>query len=115
MSQLSEAIHERLDNLPQAQRTYFNYLIDKGEKDIFATIAEIRKTEIPPDQREPAGLALASLNEMLNGPAPEPVTEEQAMDHLHEEMGDALAVGDKQRAAMALQGIEGKRLMYRDS
>jgi len=104
MSELSQNINEQLASMPQKQQLYYNSLLAKGEEDIFGTIADIHKTELAPDLQQPAGLALAALNEMLNGePAPRAKSELDALEHVNAEIDAAKEAGDTERANM-LQG-----------
>jgi hypothetical protein len=105
MSELSESITERLAAMPQAQQVYFADAIERGKSNIFETISELKKPEgVPVEYRAAGGLALAQLNEMLNGVAtPRAKSELDALEHVNAEIDAARAAGDTERANM-LQG-----------
>jgi hypothetical protein len=107
MSELSQNINEQLAQMPQKQQMYYSSLLAKGEQDIFGTITDIHKTEVPSDLQQPAGLALAALNEMLNGePAPRAKSTEDAYAHIQSEIDKAEELGDTDRAELLKSSVQ---------
>ena len=111
MSQLTESIQKRLEQLPQSQRLFYGELVDQSEGNIFTSIKQIRADtasgEIKPEFHEVAGLAIAALTEILNGEAsPAALSEAEAVEDIRVKLQTAETHGDEQNAAILRDSLK---------
>jgi len=110
MPETNISLTDKVENLPRAEKMYFDLILKNSAENIFTSIKNLRKEfaedSIEPQYKEAATLALTSMTAHLAGDeAPQPATDSEALIDLQDRIRQAAASGDRETFDRLREGL----------